>query len=105
MDHVHVWVTNQLNFNLNEIFYLFNLFWLSFSLFRPYLGMRFALVQCKAAISSLIKSFRIELHTKTQQNYKLDAKSFLALHAGGVWLDFENRLKPKLINKNIEEDY
>lgn len=61
----------------------------------PSLGMRFALVQCKSAISSLIKSFRIKLNTKTQHNYRLDAKSFLALHAGGVWLDFENRLQTK----------
>ncbi|XP_037827151.1 probable cytochrome P450 28c1 [Lucilia sericata] len=60
---------------------------------RTCLGMRFALVQCKSAISSLIKSFRVKLNTKTQHNYRLDAKSFLALHAGGVWLDFENRLK------------
>ncbi|XP_065365373.1 probable cytochrome P450 28c1 [Calliphora vicina] len=60
---------------------------------RTCLGMRFALVQCKSAISSLIKSFRIKLNTKTHHNYRLDAKSFLALHAGGVWLDFENRLQ------------
>ncbi|KAM7347887.1 putative cytochrome P450 28d1 [Cochliomyia hominivorax] len=63
---------------------------------RTCLGMRFALIQCKSAISSLIKSFRIRLNTKTQPNYRLDAKSFLALHDGGVWLDFEDRH----LNKN-----
>ncbi|XP_061396362.1 probable cytochrome P450 28d1 [Musca vetustissima] len=58
---------------------------------RTCLGMRFALVQCKAAISSLVKTFHIKLNAKTRKEFKLDPKNFLALHAGGVWLDFERR--------------
>ncbi|XP_058975142.1 probable cytochrome P450 28d1 isoform X2 [Musca domestica] len=58
---------------------------------RTCLGMRFALIQCKAAISSLAKTFHIKLNAKTRKEFKLDPKSFLALHAGGVWLDFERR--------------
>lgn len=53
--------------------------------------MRFALIQCKSAISAIIKSFNVKMNSKTKHNFKLDPKCFLALHDGGVWLDFEKR--------------
>ncbi|XP_073830368.1 probable cytochrome P450 28c1 [Musca autumnalis] len=58
---------------------------------RTCLGMRFALFQSKAAITSLIRRFHININPRTQREFKLDPKNFLALHNGGVWLDFEER--------------
>ncbi|XP_075154540.1 cytochrome P450 28c1 [Haematobia irritans] len=59
---------------------------------RTCLGVRFALIQCKSAISHLVKKFHIKLNERTMREFKLDPKSFLALHNGGVWLNFEKRI-------------
>lgn len=53
--------------------------------------MNFALMQCKGALSALIRDFSIKSNAKTKSSYKLDAKCFLASHHGGVWLDFQKR--------------
>uniref|UniRef100_A0A1A9VC05 Cytochrome P450 n=1 Tax=Glossina austeni TaxID=7395 RepID=A0A1A9VC05_GLOAU len=58
---------------------------------RICLGMNFALMQCKGALSALIRDFSIKSNAKTKSSYKLDAKCFLASHHGGVWLDFQKR--------------
>uniref|UniRef100_A0A1A9X3B0 Cytochrome P450 n=1 Tax=Glossina brevipalpis TaxID=37001 RepID=A0A1A9X3B0_9MUSC len=58
---------------------------------RLCLGMNLALMQCKGALSALVKNFAIKPNAKTKSFYKLDAKCFLALHHGGVWLDFQKR--------------
>ncbi|KAL9879088.1 putative cytochrome P450 28d1 isoform 1-T1 [Glossina fuscipes fuscipes] len=58
---------------------------------RICLGMNFALMQCKGAVSALIRNFNVKANTKTKSSYKLDAKCFLASHHGGVWLNFQKR--------------
>lgn len=56
---------------------------------RMCLGMRFALMQAKAAIAEIIRNFEITVNTKTQNPLVIDPKEFVNVKAGGIWLDFK----------------
>ena len=56
---------------------------------RICLGMRFALMQSKAAIAHLVKNFEITVNEKTQLPLMIDPKEFFNVKLGGVWLDFK----------------
>lgn len=58
---------------------------------RICLGMRFALMQSKAAIAKLVKSFDITLNEKTHKEMVYDPKMFITYPIGGVWLDMKPR--------------
>lgn len=56
---------------------------------RICLGMRFALLQSKAAIAEIVKCFEISVNDKTPKVLKIDPKEFLNITVGGLWLDFK----------------
>lgn len=56
---------------------------------RICIGMRFALMQSKAAIAHLVKNFEITVNEKTKQPLTIDPKEFLNIKIGGIWLDFK----------------
>ncbi|XP_055684667.1 cytochrome P450 6j1-like [Lutzomyia longipalpis] len=60
---------------------------------RICLGMKFALFQVKAAISSILRNFDISLSPKTENPLKFSKKSFLLVAEGGIWVKFEKRQK------------
>ena len=51
--------------------------------------MRFALTQSKAAIVEILRNFEVTANKKTQEPLILDAKEFLNVKAGGLWIDFK----------------
>lgn len=56
---------------------------------RICLGMRFALMQSKAAIADLVRNFEITVNEKTKRPLILDPKEFINIKVGGIWLDFK----------------
>lgn len=56
---------------------------------RICLGMKFALMQSKAAIAEIVRNFEITVNDKTQQPLIIDPKEFLNIKTGGLWLDFK----------------
>lgn len=56
---------------------------------RICLGMRFALMQSKAAIAHIVRNFEISVNEKTMRPLVIDPKEFLNVKAGGIWLDFK----------------
>lgn len=60
---------------------------------RMCLGMRFALMQSKAAIVEIIKNFTISVNVKTDRELVLDPSEFMNVKSGGLWLDFEPKKK------------
>ena len=60
---------------------------------RICLGMRFALLQSKAAIVEIVKNFEISVNNKTAKDLVIDPQEYMNIKTGGLWLDF------KLIDK------
>ncbi|XP_030382093.1 probable cytochrome P450 28c1, partial [Scaptodrosophila lebanonensis] len=58
---------------------------------RQCLGLRLALVQSKAAIAAIVKRFEVRANPRTKPGIRLDPSIFVAMHEGGVWLDFVPR--------------
>jgi cytochrome P450 family 28 len=56
---------------------------------RICLGMRFALMQSKAAVIEIIKKFELSVNIKTQRPLVIDPKQFLNVVEGGLWLDMK----------------
>ncbi|XP_001356809.3 probable cytochrome P450 28d1 [Drosophila pseudoobscura] len=54
-------------------------------------GMRFALIQVKAALVEIVQNFEIKVNPKTRSDNELDDTFFMATLKGGIWLDFEAR--------------
>ncbi|XP_055911140.1 probable cytochrome P450 28d1 [Eupeodes corollae] len=58
---------------------------------RICLGMKFALIQTKAALAEIIRHFNVKLNSKTRTDNRLNPADFLGSLDGGIWLDFEER--------------
>ncbi|XP_055852162.1 probable cytochrome P450 28d1 [Episyrphus balteatus] len=58
---------------------------------RICLGMKFALIQTKAALAEIVRNFNVKLNSKTRTDNRLNPTDFLGALDGGVWLDFEKR--------------
>ncbi|KAL7036967.1 hypothetical protein ACKWTF_009020 [Chironomus riparius] len=57
---------------------------------RICLGMRFALLQSKAALAAIVRNFEFSVNEKTQDNpLIIDPKEFLNIKVGGLWLNFK----------------
>lgn len=56
---------------------------------RICIGMKFALMQSKASIATIVKNFEMSVNEKTADKLILDPKEFLNLKIGGLWLDFK----------------
>lgn len=56
---------------------------------RICLGMRFALLQSKAAIAAIVRNFKISVNSKTAKKLVIDPNEFINAKVGGLWLDFE----------------
>ena len=56
---------------------------------RICLGMRFALVQSKAALATIIGNFEVTTNSKTKEPLIIDPKEFLNIKVGGLWLNFK----------------
>jgi len=57
---------------------------------RICLGMRFALLQSKAAIAAIVRDYEITVNGKTSEKLIIDPKEFLNVKQGGLWLDFKH---------------
>ena len=56
---------------------------------RICLGMKFALLQSKAAIAEIVNNFEISVNAKTPEKLIIDPKEFMNITTGGLWLDFK----------------
>ncbi|CRK97114.1 CLUMA_CG010454, isoform A [Clunio marinus] len=56
---------------------------------RICLGMKFAVMQTKAAIVEIIKNFKITVNEKTPKKLKIDPEESLNIKKGGLWLNFK----------------
>ncbi|CAG9805402.1 unnamed protein product [Chironomus riparius] len=57
---------------------------------RICLGMRFALLQSKAALATIIGNYVVTVNQKTQDNpFVIDAAEFLNIKTGGLWVNFK----------------
>ena len=55
---------------------------------RICLGMKFALLQSKAAIAEIVNNFEISVNAKTPEKLVIDPNEFMNINIGGLWLDF-----------------
>lgn len=53
------------------------------------IGMRFALLQVKAAVVEIVRNHQLSVNEKTQKSIVYDPKNFLLMPVGGVWLNFK----------------
>lgn len=53
------------------------------------LGMKFALMQSKAAIVEVVKNFKLSVNEKTEKTLVNDPNEFMNFKIGGLWLDFK----------------
>lgn len=58
---------------------------------RTCLGMKFALIQVKAAVAEIVRNFDIKLNSKTQKGHSLVPTGLVGELEGGVWLNFQER--------------
>ncbi|KAK9680000.1 Cytochrome P450 [Popillia japonica] len=56
---------------------------------RICLGMRFAFMQGKVGLISIVRNFKITINPKTEIPVKLDPTKFFAGTRGGIWMDLE----------------
>lgn len=56
---------------------------------RTCLGMRFAQLQSKSAVASVISNFEMSVNGKTAEKLVIDPIEFLNVKVGGLWLDFK----------------
>lgn len=56
---------------------------------RMCIGMRFAQLQSKAGIASIIRNFELSVNRKTAKKFIIDPVEFLNVKVGGLWLDFK----------------
>lgn len=60
-------------------------------------------MQCKTAIVMIVKNFILSVNEKTQdQPLKLDSNESYNIKIGGLWLNFEPRLKIMETNTVVE---
>lgn len=57
---------------------------------RVCLGMRFALVQSKAAIVDIVRNFQISGSNKNKLPFTVDATEFINAKTGGLWINFKS---------------
>lgn len=57
---------------------------------RICLGMKFALMQSKAAIAMIVKNFDFSVDPKTKFPLEVDPKEFLNAKIGGLWMKFKS---------------
>ncbi|XP_023174913.2 probable cytochrome P450 28a5 [Drosophila hydei] len=58
---------------------------------RVCIGMRFALIQIKAALVETLTKFNVRINPKTRKDILYDPMAFVTTLQGGIWLDFEAR--------------
>ncbi|KAG5671159.1 hypothetical protein PVAND_001372 [Polypedilum vanderplanki] len=56
---------------------------------RICLGMRFALMQSKAAVIEIVRNFELSVNDKTQRPLEIERKQFINVVEGGLWLDMK----------------
>ncbi|KAG5671154.1 hypothetical protein PVAND_001367 [Polypedilum vanderplanki] len=56
---------------------------------RICLGMRFALMQSKAAVIEIVRNFELSVNDKTQKPLKIGATEIFNVKSGGLWLDMK----------------
>ncbi|KRT83903.1 cytochrome P450 [Oryctes borbonicus] len=56
--------------------------------YRLCIGMKFAILQVKAAAVAIIRNFDIHVNQKTKEPLQIDHNSLLLWAKGGLWLDF-----------------
>ncbi|XP_014273208.2 uncharacterized protein [Halyomorpha halys] len=58
---------------------------------RICIGLRFARMEMKIAITKLIMKYKFSLNSKTPSTLQYSAKTFLMVPEGGIWLEFTPR--------------
>lgn len=66
------------NFILNNITYV-----------KIFTGMRFALLQVKAAVVEIVRNNQLSVNKRTHETIVYDPKNFLLVPIGGIWLNFK----------------
>lgn len=56
---------------------------------RACLGQRFAILQVKVAVASIVREFALTVNRKTIEPIQFDPKPFLTSALGGLWIDFK----------------
>ena len=56
---------------------------------RICLGMKFAIIQSKVAIATIIRNFELSVNSKTAEKLTLDPVELINVKIGGLWLDFK----------------
>lgn len=56
---------------------------------RACMGMKFAVMQSKAAVAEIIKNFKITINEKTEPGFVIDPTEFMYIKKGGIWIDFK----------------
>lgn len=62
---------------------------------RMCLGMRFSILQIKAAIAEIVNNFEISINPRTKEPIIIHPKDFLYLHIHDIFLDYKLLDKPK----------
>lgn len=55
------------------------------------LGMKFAIIQLKAGLATLLSQYNINLSSKTQLPLKISCKTFLLQCDKGIWITLNKR--------------
>lgn len=56
---------------------------------KIFTGMRFALLQVKAAVVEIVRNHELSVNKKTHDTVVYDPKNFLLMPLGGIWLNFK----------------
>lgn len=56
---------------------------------RACIGIKFAVMQSKAAIVEIVKNFKITINERTEPGLLADADKYMYIKKGGIWIDLK----------------
>lgn len=66
--------------------------WKLFDYFNYVSAMRFAVLEMKVALSSILSQYTIKLSSKTKVPLTYDVNTMMPVPEGGFWFEFEKRI-------------
>lgn len=64
-----------------------------YNMYVSFSAMRFAQLEVKTCVARLVSQFNMRVDKKTQEPIKFKPDSFSLEAVGGLWVDFERRVK------------